>query len=47
MTLPGVGIEATEGCYDSGDSLFELSGPDVTLEDCIFHCLVREIQRLY
>ena len=40
MTLSGVGIEPTSGCYDSGDSLFELSGPDVRLEDCLFLCLV-------
>ena len=42
MTLVGVGIQSTDGCYELGDSLHELSGATIDLEDCLFSCLVSQ-----
>ena len=40
MTLVGVSIQPTNGCYDNRTSLFELSGSRVDLSSCITACLV-------
>ena len=41
MNIPNLGVTLRDNCYSSGDSLFELTGSDVTISQCITACVVR------
>ena len=41
LKLTGLGMTVPDNCYGEGDSLLELTGPYVTVTDCVFACMVR------